>query len=260
MLDYLSHYQLVTPEKLQWYKTVFDDVGDNQMRLSQAQVVEALMLTSGKDKDFEFGYDIIELLKSILGPKLETHHVPFKVFSICAAITDKIIDLEKHMDPDAGGNLTTGQKLTLQLQRAKNLFMMCGMNRETGTVSLAHVEHEIRCGNLPAEETEGIIDQLVARGYLHFTFVEFLDFIPLFNRLHTKIVAVPLDKEHHDEEKIRADDYRREFEKQTLKTRQTNHQTNVQYHAKISELTRTAIEADQKRVLQLRAQMGNYEN
>ena len=116
--------------------------------LDQQHVISGLLLTTKTDQT-EFDYDIIDILKDILGEtNLRTNAVGFKLFCIFAALADKIVDLEKHLDTggdDARNKLSVGQKLTLQLQRAKNLFYMCGVNRETGTISIANVEHEIKC-------------------------------------------------------------------------------------------------------------------
>jgi hypothetical protein len=54
--------------------------------------------------------------------------------------------------------------------------------------------HPTLKGGLAEEEVENIIGSLIARGQLHLTFLEFLDYVPLFNRIHSQIVAAPLEK------------------------------------------------------------------
>jgi hypothetical protein len=69
------------------------------------------------------------MLKTVLEEtNLRTNAVGFKLFCIFAALADKIVDLEKHLDTDdfdGRKHLPVGQKLSLQLQRAKALFYMC---------------------------------------------------------------------------------------------------------------------------------------
>lgn len=218
MVDYLTQYTLVNDARLSLYHSIFDEYDVPKTgELNAEQLAHALAMVVDKEHT-----DFIDEMMGILKECCDLEEIlsaDFKLFTIFAALIEKIVSFESHVDLNNGVGdrpLSVGQKLQLQLRRAKNLFYMCGFNEESGTVPLSAIEHEIKSGGLKPEETESIIDALYARKLQEFTFVDFLDYVPFFNSLHAKIVAAPLVGNGMTEEERKNHVYTEELEKQKM--------------------------------------------
>ena len=256
MIDYLSKYALVGDDRLSFYQHIF-----NEYDQAKSGFLDASNLSSALGMIVDKGLDIDEILE-ILCNTLEIKEIQgadFKLFTIFAALIEKIVSFEKHIDINQGigkRELSVAQKLGLQIKRAKHLFYMCDFDPMEGTVPIAAIEHEINSGGMKEDETATITDALYARGLANFTFIDFLDYVPFFNSLHDKIVVSGFHGGKSDEEKA-AEKVEQEVTRQRHLSPQEKFEPDAVYKERLDGLVRDALEIAELKEKTMKASLGH---
>jgi len=258
MVDYLTKYALVDEDKLALYKVYFQEFDQPQTgSLDGDQLTGALAMVSDK-KDADFVDEIMDILKDTCDLE-EIMHADFKLFTIFASLIEKIVSFEKQIDLDSGigkRQLTVGQKLRLQINKAKTLFYMCDFDDVEGTVPITSIEHEIQSGGMKEEETEAIINALYARGINNFTFLDFMDYVPFFNNLHGKIVVSGFHNEGKTDEEKEQEALEEETMRQKMLNPQGTYEADVQYKERINDIVMAVFDMALLKERTMKASLG----
>uniref|UniRef100_A0A1I8GKL1 EF-hand domain-containing protein n=1 Tax=Macrostomum lignano TaxID=282301 RepID=A0A1I8GKL1_9PLAT len=119
----------------------------------------------------------------------------FRLFSIVAALSEKIVQLEPMLRKLV--NKVDFDALDFKIDRCRELFHLLesGGTAPPGCIPIEGLAVELLAGNLKDEHFGSVMRKLTREKKGHIDFLEFLTYVPLFLEIHQRIVADPLSSD-----------------------------------------------------------------
>lgn len=153
--------------------------------LEGEDVMIALWLVNNKltVAEEEYLYRVLELT----GFKI-THGADFKMFSVLAALSQRISALD-HWMKNLIGQMDF-KALEMKMFKCKTLWE-CSVDKDTNSISIDQLCVELRAGGVSWEHEMEVREKL---SHLHaLDLLDFLTYVPLFIMIHESVVQNPLD-------------------------------------------------------------------
>lgn len=183
---FLSKYCIFTKGNIEMYRHAFDAVDDNGVGwLEGEDVMIALRGVNNRltEAEEEYLYRVLELT----GFRI-THGADFKMFSVLAALSQKISALD-HWMKNLIGHMDF-KALEMKMFKCKTLWE-CNVDKETNSISIDQLCVELRAGGVSWEHEMEVREKL---SHLHaLDLLDFLTYVPLFIMIHESVVQNPLD-------------------------------------------------------------------
>ncbi|XP_053398202.1 calponin homology domain-containing protein DDB_G0272472-like [Mercenaria mercenaria] len=183
---FLAKYCIFTKGNIEMYRHAFDAVDEAKTGwLEGEDVMIALRGVNNKltEAEEEYLYRVLELT----GYKL-THGADFKIFSVLAALSQRISALDKWMKNLIGQ--MDFKALEMKMFKCKTLWE-CNVDKETNSISIDQLCVDLRAGGVSWEHEMEVREKLA---HLHaLDLLDFLTYIPLFIMIHEAVVKNPLD-------------------------------------------------------------------
>ncbi|XP_060607634.1 glutamic acid-rich protein-like isoform X2 [Ruditapes philippinarum] len=183
---FLAKYCIFTKGNIEMYRHAFDAVDEGSSGwLEGEDVMIALRGVNNKltEAEEEYLYRVLELT----GYKL-THGADFKIFSVLAALSQRISALDKWMKNLIGK--MDFKALEMKMFKCKTLWE-CNVDKDTNSISIDQLCVDLRAGGVSYEHETEVREKLA---HLHaIDLLDFLTYIPLFIMIHESVVRNPLD-------------------------------------------------------------------
>ncbi|XP_046581386.1 uncharacterized protein LOC124288863 isoform X2 [Haliotis rubra] len=183
---FLAKYCILSRTNLEMYKHAFQAVDDEQRGwLTGTEAMIALRGTNNRltETEEEYLYRILEMTGYSI-----TNGADFKLFSLLAALSQRIAALDKWMKNLIGQ--VDFKMLDMKMFKCKTLWE-CNVDGDTNKISLEQLMIELRAGGVSYQhecEVREKLSHLVALDLL-----DFLTYVPLFIMIHESVVDNPLD-------------------------------------------------------------------
>eukprot|EP00037_Helgoeca_nana_P011469 m.102997 g.102997 ORF g.102997 m.102997 type:complete len:821 (-) comp20851_c0_seq1:39-2501(-) len=189
IMDFLSRMCLLPDWKIQAYQTVFDSLDKKkQGGLDPLQLGIGLTAICGHsltNREIDFVAEMLDL-----SDPHRDHNVTFEEFTMAAALSEHVVDLEE----------TVRAKINpaaLISKKRKAMLMFFVDAAEDCTMHLDDLQVLLDAGRVDDDQQQTILDRLVVHGD-SISFMEYLAYLPLFLDLHDDIVA----NTFHEERRI----------------------------------------------------------
>ncbi|XP_052242011.1 titin-like isoform X5 [Dreissena polymorpha] len=183
---FLAKFCIFTKSNMEMYRHAFEAVDDLGVGwLEGEDVMIALRGVNNRltEAEEEYLYRVLELT----GYKI-THGADFKMFSVLAALSQRITMLDKWMKNLIGQ--MDFKALEMKMFKCKTLWE-CNVDRETNKISIDQLCVDLRAGGVSMEHELEVREKLA---HLHaLDLLDFLTYVPLFIMIHQSVVQNPLD-------------------------------------------------------------------
>lgn len=183
---FLAKYCIFTKGNIEMYRHAFDAVDEEGIGWLEGQdVMIALRGVNNKltEAEEEYLYRILELTGYNI-----THGADFKMFSVLAALSQRISALDHWMKNIIGS--MDFKTLEMKMFKCKTLWE-CNVDEDSNRISLDQLCVELRAGGVSLEHELEVRDKL---SHLHsLDLLDFLTYVPLFIMIHESVVNNPLD-------------------------------------------------------------------
>ncbi|XP_033101628.1 uncharacterized protein LOC117104866 isoform X3 [Anneissia japonica] len=185
---WLAQFCIIKREKEDLYRRAFESVDeDSDGFLTCQEMLLALKTVSSvnslSDAEEEYVYRVLELAGYTV-----LNGADFKLFSVVAALTQKIASIDNWMK-----NLIQRmdfKMLDMKVFRAKELFLW-NVDEATNQLSLERLMIELKAGGVSQEHQDEVKAKLGHLGTLDV--LDFLTYLPLFILMHSSVISNPFD-------------------------------------------------------------------
>ncbi|XP_063971161.1 uncharacterized protein LOC129282844 isoform X7 [Lytechinus pictus] len=185
---WLAQFCILKEEKIRMYRMAFDTVDEDEDGfLNPFETLMALKGITGSsnlsEKEEAYILRVLDLADYNM-----SHGTDFKLFSLMAALYQKISSIDKFVK-------NVIEKMDLQtldwkIFRAKELFNWC-LDEKTRHFKMDRLLIELRAGGVSLEHQQECEDILGPKGPMDM--LDFLTYLPLFILMHDSVVDNPLD-------------------------------------------------------------------
>ncbi|XP_067676668.1 MAP7 domain-containing protein 1-like [Haliotis asinina] len=183
---FLAKYCILSRTNLEMYKHAFQAVDDeNRGWLTGTEAMIALRGTNNRltETEEEYLYRILEMTGYSI-----TNGADFKLFSLLAALSQRIAALDKWMKNLIGQ--VDFKMLDMKMFKCKTLWE-CNVDGDTNKISLEQLMIELRAGGVSYQHECEVREKL--RHLVALDLLDFLTYVPLFIMIHESVVDNPLD-------------------------------------------------------------------
>ena len=188
-IDFVTHYRLVDPNKLESYAKAFvveDDDLDTKLSFKEANValdgVPSVQQMTNKQLDY---------VLSVLNLN-DASRITFRMFAVVSALCERVT----MMDPLSKHLLEICN--LLDIERKMDLYkamFYCNVEseRDNNFIKADCLRIELIAGGLNWKQQEFIMDRLQPNSFFEVSFLDYLVYVPLFLSMHDNICDNPLD-------------------------------------------------------------------
>ncbi|XP_046563193.1 uncharacterized protein LOC124272090 isoform X4 [Haliotis rubra] len=188
-IDFLSHYRLVDPKKLEAYAKCFaveDEDYDTVINAGETRValdgVPTIQQMTPKQMEY-----VLKVLKID-----DASQVTFRMFAVISALSERVT----MMDPVSKHLIEICD--LLDIQRKMDLYkamFYCNVNsdRNSNFIKADSLRIELIAGGLNWKQQQYIMERLQPNYFNEISFLDYICYIPLFLSMHDNIVDNPLD-------------------------------------------------------------------
>ncbi|XP_046353245.1 uncharacterized protein LOC124133066 isoform X4 [Haliotis rufescens] len=188
-IDFLSHYRLVDPKKLDAYAKCFaveDEDYDTVINAGETRIaldgVPTIQQMTAKQMEY-----VLKVLKID-----DASQITFRMFSVISALSERVTQ----MDPVSKHLIEICD--LLDIQRKMNLYkamFYCNVNsdRDSNFIKADSLRIELIAGGLNWKQQQYIMERLQPNYFNEISFLDYICYIPLFLSMHDNIIDNPLD-------------------------------------------------------------------
>lgn len=188
-IDFLTHYKLVDPGKLEAYGRAFVvEDGDWDTVISCKETKQALegvpTVQQMTPKQFEYVFKVLKID--------DASQVTFRMFAVISALCERITQ----MDPLSKYLLEICDMLDIQrkMELYRSMFYCnAESDRDANFIKAESLRIELIAGGLNWKQQEFIMERLQPNAFFEISFLDYLCYVPLFLSMHENIVVNPLD-------------------------------------------------------------------
>lgn len=188
-IDFVSHYRLVDPNKIEGYARAFVVEDDNMDQVLSYQ--ESRTALNGISTIQQMTAKQLEYVLKVLNLDDATQ-VTFRMFAVISALCERVTSMDsicKHLLEICD---------LLDIQRKMGLYkamFYCNVesDRTSNFIKADSLRIELIAGGLNWKQQEHVMARLHPNVYNEISFLDYLVYVPLFLSMHDNIVDNPLD-------------------------------------------------------------------
>ncbi|KAK3580637.1 hypothetical protein CHS0354_013399 [Potamilus streckersoni] len=188
-IDFVTHYRLVDPGKLEAYAKAFvveDEDFDTVIGFKEArQALDGVPSVQGiTRKQLDYVFKVLKID--------DASQITFRMFAVVSALCERVAT----MDPISRHLLDICD--LIDIQRKMDLYKMmfyCNAesDRDANFIKAESLRIELIAGGLNWKQQNFIMERLQPNAFMEISFLDYLCYVPLFLSMHENIVGNPLD-------------------------------------------------------------------